>query len=71
MASAKRNAVEPWAWLRDVFSRLPVLRSCTEPGDIPGLPSGEGLLDDLLPDRWLVEHPDCRWLLDDLRRQEH
>jgi hypothetical protein len=27
-------------------------------------------LDELLPDRWLVAHPDCKWQIDDIRREE-
>jgi transposase len=56
VSSAKANQVEPWAWLRDVFTRLP-----QTPAD---------QLDDLLPDRWLVAHPEHRWRIDDLRRAE-
>ena len=44
IASCKENLVEPWAYLRDVFTRLP-----------QGL-SDEQLLE-LLPDRWLQAHP--------------
>jgi transposase len=57
VASCKVNQVEPWAYLRDLFSRLPAL-----PSDSPEL------LDPLLPDRWLLEHPQHRWVIDDLRR---
>ena len=39
VASAKANHVEPWAWLRDVFTQLPDASPET--------------LDHLLPDRWL------------------
>lgn len=56
VASCKANAVEPWAYLRDVFTRLPSL--------------GAAALDDLLPDRWLQSHPECRWQIADLRRDE-
>lgn len=56
VASCKANAVEPWAYLRDVFTRL------------PSLPS-DGL-HDLLPDVWLATHPQHRWQIDDLRREE-
>ncbi len=55
VASAKANQVEPWAWLRDVFRQM------------PGTPSSD--LDHLLPDRWLAAHPQHRWHIDDLRRQ--
>jgi hypothetical protein len=40
VASCKLNQVEPWAYLRDCFEKLP--------GRSPGVS-----LDDLLPDRWL------------------
>jgi transposase len=58
IASCKRNQVEPWAWLRDVFSRLPSL-----PANTPEH------LDPLLPDRWIAEHPQHRWEIDALRKQ--
>ena len=56
VATCKANAVEPWAYLRNLFARLPAL-----PDD---------QLDELLPDRWLTTHPQHRWHIDDLRRQE-
>jgi hypothetical protein len=56
VASCKANGVEPWAWLRDVFARLPTL------------PSEQ--LDELLPDVWLAAHLEHRWQVDDLRRAE-
>jgi len=56
VASCNANAVEPWAYLRDVFTRLPSLP-----------PEG---LDELLPDVWLAAHPQHRWQIDDLRREE-
>ena len=56
VASAKANQVEPWHWLRDLFVKL------------PATPSSE--LDSLLPDRWLESHPEHRWNIDDIRRQE-
>jgi len=37
-STCNRLDVEPWAYLQDVLSRLPTLRS--------------GQLDELLPDRW-------------------
>jgi transposase len=57
-ASCKANQVEPWAYLRDLFSRLPALKS-----DSPDE------LDLLLPDRWLQAHPQHRWVIDELRRR--
>jgi hypothetical protein len=59
VATCKANQVEPWAYLRDLFTRLPLL---SDPGTDPPL-------DDLLPDRWLTHHPQHRWRLDQLRRQ--
>jgi len=56
VASCKANQVEPFAYLRDIFTRLP-----DQPAES---------LDELLPDRWLASHPSHRWLIDDLRRQE-
>lgn len=56
VATCKANAVEPWAYLRNLFTRL------------PSLPSQH--LDDLLPNAWLAVHPEHRWHIDDLRRQE-
>ena len=55
-ASCKANEVEPFAYLRDVFTRMP-----THPLDH---------LDDLLPDRWLQAHPEHHWHIDAIRRQE-
>jgi hypothetical protein len=48
--------MEPWAWLRDVFARLPTLPS--------------ERLDELLPDVWPAAHPKHRWQIGDLRRAE-
>lgn len=57
VASCKDNLVEPWAYLRDVFTRLP-----------QGL-SDEQLLE-LLPDRWLQANPEHRWTIAEVRREE-
>jgi hypothetical protein len=57
LASCKQNAVEPWAYLRDVFTRLP-----NWPAHQP--------LDELLPDAWLATHPSHRWTIADRRRDE-
>jgi len=56
VASCKANQVEPFAYLRDVFTRMP-----TQPADS---------LDELLPDVWLASHPKHRWEIDDVRRKE-
>jgi hypothetical protein len=57
IASCKENLVEPCAYLRDDFTRL------------PQGPSDEQLLE-LLPDRWLQAHPEHRWTLAEVRREE-
>jgi transposase len=44
-SSAKRHGLDPFAWLRDVLTRLPVLRAASDP--IP-----DDLLQPLLPDVW-------------------
>ena len=59
-ASCKANCVEPFAYLRDIFARLPLLGDSPDPEQ----------LDELLPDRWLAAHPQHRWWIDDLRRAE-
>jgi hypothetical protein len=62
VASCKRNQVEPWAYLRDVFTQLPLLRAAREHGE-----DVTPQLDALLPDRWLETHPQHRWEIDVLR----
>jgi len=64
IASAKANQVEPWAWLRDVFTRLPLLAAASSPALDPAA------LDELLPDHWLSAHPTHRWQINDLRQKE-
>jgi hypothetical protein len=59
IASCKANQVEPWAHLRDIFTRLPAM-----PTDDPEQ------FDQLLPDRWLQANPQHRWNIDEIRRQE-
>ncbi|MCA9202654.1 MAG: IS66 family transposase [Planctomycetales bacterium] len=54
VASCKANRVEPWAYLRDVFTQLPLGAD----------------IDSLLPDRWLAAHPEHRWVIADQREQE-
>jgi hypothetical protein len=61
VASCKANCVEPWAYLRDLFTQLPAL-VCVD-GDLAEL-------DSLLPDRWLATHPQHRWTIADRRQQE-
>lgn len=53
--SAKANEVEPWAWLRDVLTRLAAIAS--RPGSAGPT---EADLHALLPDVWLTTHPEAR-----------
>jgi hypothetical protein len=46
VASAKRLRIDPFAYLRDVFTRLPTTSSES--------------LESLLPDRWIMQHPEAR-----------
>lgn len=57
VASCKANHVEPFAYLRDLFTRLP---AATSPGQFEAL----------LPDRWLQANPQHRWDIADQRKQE-
>ena len=52
--SCKANKVEPWHYLRDLFTKLPL-----------GVAHEE-----LLPDRWLAENPEHRWAIADRRAEE-
>ncbi|MEQ8789881.1 MAG: transposase domain-containing protein [Pirellulaceae bacterium] len=54
VASCKANRVEPWAYLEDLFRRLPR-------GAAP---------QEFLPDAWLIQHPQHRWQIADLRAEE-
>jgi transposase len=47
-ATCRRLRIDPYAYLKDVFERLP---SCD--------PDDPASLSPLLPDRWLAEHPDA------------
>jgi transposase len=52
--SCNRHRVDPFAYLRDVYTRLPSMRaSNTKPGS-PSISE----LESLLPDRWIKEHPE-------------
>jgi transposase len=42
--SCNRHRIDPYAYLRDVFTRLPTLT--------------ESRLEELLPDHWILEHPE-------------
>jgi len=57
VASCKANRVEPFAYLRDLFTRLPAVSTPDQ-------------LDALLPDRWLQANPQHRWDIADLRKEE-
>jgi hypothetical protein len=58
--TCKRLEVEPWAYLKDLFGRLPLL------GEKPSVAE----LDRLLPDNWLKEHPEHVWKINQIRREE-
>jgi len=71
VSSAKANGVEPFAWLKEIFTALPYFRE----GEAfrqaaAGEPVTSTELDHLLPDRWLQANPDHKWTIDELRREE-
>lgn len=71
VSSAKANGVEPFAWLRDLFTQLPSRRDGEAFAQAAaGAPVTSDELDDLLPDRWLRANPHCVWTIDEIRRQE-
>jgi hypothetical protein len=53
-ATCRRLQIEPYAYLKDVFERLPQLVATQSD------PPDPSLLAPLLPDRWLAEHPESR-----------
>ncbi len=57
VASCKNNGVEPWAYLKDIFTRLAELPT-------------EDTLAELLPDRWLKANPKHHWSIAERRREE-
>ena len=63
VASAKLCTVDPWAWLNAVMKELP-LRIVANKTDKP--PD----LSDLLPNAWLNSHPQHRWQIEDIRKEE-
>ncbi len=71
ITSAKANGVEPFACLKDVFTRLPFYRDGEA---FKQAKAGEAVtsneLDPLLPDRWLAEHPGHEWTIEQIRRDE-
>ena len=71
VTSAKQNGVEPFSWLKDVIERLPYYRmgeAFSQSNSGESVTSSE--LDEMLPDRWLAVHPDCKWEIDAIRREE-
>jgi hypothetical protein len=53
-ATCRRLQIDPQAYLRDVFERLPLLMQSVDDVQNPTA------LAPLLPDRWLAEHPESR-----------
>jgi transposase len=71
VSSAKANGVEPFAWLRELFTRLPYHREGEAFAQAAaGQPVTSDELDHLLPDRWLQANPSHAWTIDSLRRAE-
>jgi hypothetical protein len=71
VSSAKANGVEPFAWLRDLFTQLPCHRggeAFSQAAQEAPVTSRE--LDDLLPDIWLCANPGNEWTIDEVRRKE-
>ena len=58
--TCKHVGVEPWAYLRDLFEKLPRLGPNPKDED----------LDRLLADRWLIDHPEHVWEIDRIRKAE-
>ena len=58
--TCKRNEVEPWAYLRDLFEKLPKLGQKPTPE----------ALDELLPDRWLKANPQHVWQINQARQKK-
>jgi hypothetical protein len=71
VSSAKVNGVEPFAWLSDVFTKLPYHRDGEASEQVAaGQPVTSTELDGLLTDRWLESHPRHAWTIDTIRRKE-
>ena len=68
IASGKHCGVEPWAWLNAVFREMPWRMASRAGGDV--LADRPPDLSDLLPDAWLKSHPEHRWQIDDIRKEE-
>lgn len=71
VSSAKANGVEAFAWLKELFTRLPYHRDGEAFGQAAAEePVTSAELDYLLPDRWLAVHPEHAWEIDNIRRAE-
>ena len=71
VSSAKANGVEPFAWLKEVFTRLPYHRGGKAfEQAASGEPVTSDELDYLLPDKWLAANPAQAWAIDNIRRGE-
>ena len=68
VASCKANAVEPQAYLTDLFRNLPEINRIAL--DNPTAVEFDKALEPFLPDRWLAANPEHRWQIDDLRQEE-
>ena len=71
VSSAKANGVEPFAWLKHVFTRLPYHRDGESFEQAANNePASSSELDYLLPDKWLETNPNHNWDIDAIRRAE-
>ena len=71
VSSAKANGVEPFAWLRELFTKLPYHRGGEAFAQAAAKePVVSDELDALLPDRWLIDNPQHTWTIDAVRREE-
>jgi hypothetical protein len=71
VSSAKANGVEPFAWLKELFTRLPYHRDGEAFEQAANeLPVESDELDYLLPDIWLAANPGHKWTIDQIRRDE-
>ena len=62
VSSSKANGVEPFAWLKDIFKKLPYHRGSEAfAQSAAGDPVTSDELDKLLPDRWIKSHPQHAW----------
>ena len=71
VSSGKANGVEPFAWLQELFTRLPYHRDGQAFAQAAaGEPVTSPELDYLLPDIWLTANPAQSWNIDAIRRAE-